>query len=209
MRVGDVENVQKALDVAVLADLSVKGVEDPRRLHLGKGPRDVAVELDLDGVPAGIARRLAAETGRDAADPRFRCPAAHQDGDAFARHQPALPSSRAGRTCPSARRPTRLISQRSAGPREVRLPLVLANEEEPLLERVHGAEVELVDGVVTTPHHAHGEFLVERRPVRPWQLRLRQRELEGPPQREARRVDVQEARALGARDCRHRRRGRR
>ena len=75
--VGDVHDVEQPLDVAILADLAVQRVEHTRWPHLGQGGGDIPVDLDLDGIPSGIARRLAAEAGGDTADARLGCPAAH------------------------------------------------------------------------------------------------------------------------------------
>ena len=69
--VGDVHDVEQPLDVAILADLAVQRVEHTRRLHLGQGGGDIPGRADLDGIPSGITRRLAAEAGGDTADARL------------------------------------------------------------------------------------------------------------------------------------------
>ena len=46
MRVGDVEDLQQALDRAVLAEGAVQGVEDDVRPELRQHLRDVAADID-------------------------------------------------------------------------------------------------------------------------------------------------------------------
>ena len=65
-----------------MSRIGKKPVPVPAGVTVNLAGSNVAVNLDLDRIPAGIACGLPAKACRNAANRGFRCPSAHQNGDA-------------------------------------------------------------------------------------------------------------------------------
>ena len=92
MCIGNIHNIQQALDIAIFANLAVQGVEHTTRLKFGKFGGNIAVNLDLNSIPARIARRLPTKAGADPADRCLGSPSPHKNCDTFVMRAHSAPS---------------------------------------------------------------------------------------------------------------------
>ena len=89
MGVGDAQDLEHALDRAVLAEASVQGVEGDVGLQPGERVGDRAVDVDAGDAIADRLERVGAAAAGVQRNRTLGRPAAHQDRDVF--HDATIP----------------------------------------------------------------------------------------------------------------------
>ena len=68
MGVGNIHDIQQALNIAILTNLAMQGIEHAAWLKFSKRSGNIPVDFNLNSIPACIACGLSAKTRTDPAN---------------------------------------------------------------------------------------------------------------------------------------------